>query len=165
MQEVTLSLEPERAGGGLLVPGDSVGLIMSFDPFAIEAEGVIEVDGTLLSGDGSTNTTTHQTLHKILVTNVQLEQVPEVAEREGVDDEEDREVRLVPSGNLLVTFAVDVATAERIVFGAEYGKIWLTNQSVDVPEGPSIIQNRGTIYEDIENLDESILINDDGGDQ
>jgi pilus assembly protein CpaB len=155
-QEITLALAVDRAGGGLLVPGDLVGVIISFDPFAIESVLPIEIDNELLPPDSSTNTTTFQALHKILVTNVQLEEVPEVVERQGLDDEEDVEIRLVPSGNLLVTLALDVHEAERLVFGAEFGTIWLTNEAEDSLETPSIIQNRGTVYRDIEDVLEDV---------
>lgn len=162
MQEVTIALEPERAVGGLLVPGDTAGLIISFNPFDVESDIPVVIDDGILPPDSKTNTTSYQTLHHVLVTNVQLEKVPEVAEREGIEDEEDRKIRLVPSGKLLVTFAVDVPTAERIVFGAEFGTIWLTNEPLDTDQGGSQIQNRGTIYvgPEIETVDQ--LAVDDG---
>lgn len=154
LQEVTLALTPERAGGSLLVPGDTVGVIMSFEPFDITSEVPVEVDGIVVPPNGSTPNTTTVAIHKLLVTNVQLEQVPQVVEREGIGDEDDEEVRLVPSGNLLVTLAVDTATAERLVFGAEFGLIWLSNEGPDAIEAPTLIQTRGTVYQDVVPLDE-----------
>jgi pilus assembly protein CpaB len=155
-QEVTLALDVARAGGGLIVPGDLVGVIISFNPFAIESVLPLEVDNQVLPPDSSTNTTTFQALHKILVTNVQLEDVPQIVEREGLADEEDEKIRLVPSGNLLITLAVQVNQAERLIFGAEFGSIWLTNEAEDTLEDPSIIQNRGTVYQDIEEVLEQL---------
>ena len=133
-----------------------MGVIISFDPFAVESILPIEVDNEILPPDSNTNTTTFQAMHKILVTNVQLEEEPEVVQRQGVDDEEDVEIRLVPSGKLLVTLALDVHEAERLIFGAEFGTIWLTNEAEDSIETPSIIQHRGTVYRDIEDVLEDL---------
>ena len=116
----------------------------------------LEIDNDVLPPSSSTNTTTFQALHKILVTNVQLEEVPEVVERVGLEDEDDKKIRLVPSGNLLVTLAVEVNEAERLIFGAEFGAIWLTNEAEDTLENPSVIQNRGTVYRDIEEVLEEL---------
>ncbi len=149
LQEVTVALTPERAGGGLILPGDTVGVLVSFEPFDVKSDIPIEVDGRILPPNGSTNNTTFQALHKLLVTNVQLEEVPEVVDRPGLNDEETRQVRLVPSGNLLVTLAVDVTTAERLIFSSEFGTVWLTIEPDDALEGPSSIQDRGTVYEDL----------------
>lgn len=156
MQEITIALDPERAAGGLIAPGDTVGVLISFDPFTVESDVPILVDDGVIPPGGSTNTTTHQALHKILVTNVQLEEVPEVEERSGIGDEEDTEIRLVPSGKLLVTMAVDVFSAERIVFGQEFGTIWLSSEPDSTIETPSVIQNRGTIYLDEDELDGAV---------
>ena len=157
MQELTLSLTPDRAGGGLLVPGDTVGVFLSFDPFDISSTVPVEIDGFVIPPNGRTPNTTHGTIHKVLVTNVQLEELPEVQVRQGLGDEESEEVRLVPSGNLLVTLAVETGEAEQIVFGLEFGYVWLSNEPGDATEAPSIIQHRGTIYEDVDptELDES----------
>ena len=58
MLEVTVSLEPQRALGGMVVAGDTVGVIASFDPFQ--------------TGGGATEpNSTHLILHKVLVTRVQ----------------------------------------------------------------------------------------------
>jgi pilus assembly protein CpaB len=152
LQEVSLSLSPERAGGGLIVPGDRVGVIMSFQPFDFTSEVPIEIDGIVVPPNGKTPNTTTLALHKVLVTNIQLERVPEIAEKEGIGDEEDQDVRLVPSGNLLVTVAVDTFTAERLIFGAEFGTLWFSNEGTGAVESPSAIQTRGTIYQDLQDL-------------
>ncbi len=150
LQEVSLSLSPERAGGSLLVPGDTVGVFISFEPFDLSSDIPVEVDGTVVPPEGRTPNTTTLALHKVLVTNVQLEQVPEVVKREGIADEQDQDIRLVPSGNLIVTLAVDTFTAERLVFGAEFGSLWLSNEGSAAAEAPSTIQTRGTVYDDLD---------------
>ncbi len=181
LQEVTLSLDPFRAVGGSIVPGDTVGVFLSFEPF--ELGGVIDIDnGAALTfdeiffgteadpvltidsdGDGQPDTaaptsddgqndtlttpnTTHLTLHKVLVTNVQLEQLPDTVEQE--NGEIITSTTLAPTGNLLVTFAVDAPSAERLIFGAEFGLVWLSAEPDDATEFGTRIQTRGSVYLD-----------------
>ena len=42
--EITIALDPERAIGGLILPGDTVAVFASFEPFDLNAN-VVEVDG------------------------------------------------------------------------------------------------------------------------
>jgi len=157
--QVTVSLSPERAVGGRLVPGDTVAVIASFDPFDvtfIEPGEVIDGGGAGSEGSpiyvGSTGddesaglqtpNSTHLILHGILVTNVQVEQLPP-APAEGRDaDAPD----LAPTGNLLITMAVTPADAEKIVFTAEHGFLWLAADDEDIDVDDSSIQTRGSIY-------------------
>ncbi len=60
LQEVTVALDPARAVGGALSVGDTVGVVLSFEPFDLPA-----------SEDQSPNMT-HLTFHKVLVTAVQF---------------------------------------------------------------------------------------------
>lgn len=137
--EVTVSLSPERAIGGQLVPGSTVAVLSSFDPFNLEGsvvEGDQEVDV-----EGQTPNTTHLILHKVLVTNVQSDQAA-LAD----DGEEESNASRAPSGNLLVTLALDAPSVERLVFTAEHGRLWLAIEPDDAPEEGTRIQQRGTIY-------------------
>lgn len=93
MQEITLSLEPQRAVGGLLVAGDRVGVFLS------------------TKGNTASSTTTHLTLHKVLVTHVDT----------GGSDSS-------ASTDVLVTFALLAPAAEQLVFGAEHGTVWLSHE-------------------------------------
>jgi pilus assembly protein CpaB len=121
MQEVTLSLEPQRAVGGQIAPGDTVGLFASFAP------DVVPYSSKLL-------------LHKLLVTNVQVEQLPNAP-----SDPEADGPQLAPTGNLLVTLAVDVAQAEQAIFAAEHGSIWLSAEPADADESGSRLRTTETI--------------------
>ena len=60
LQELTVALDPTRAVGGTLAVGDTVGVVLSFEPFDLPA-----------SEDQSPNTT-HLTFHKVVVTAVQF---------------------------------------------------------------------------------------------
>ncbi len=156
--EVTIAISPERALGGQLVPGDLVAVIASFAPFDLNTFEPSELDpGEIIdpneiflgsSGDdegGSsvrTPTSTGLILHNVLVTSVQLEQLP----RATAEDLPDGTPALAPTGNLLITLAGPVEDLERIVFTAEHGFIWLAAEGGDVVDSPTPIQTRGTVY-------------------
>ena len=149
LQEVTISLDPIRALGGELLPGDMVGVFSSFDPF--------DVDNVVVEGEAGeelaeieasqTPNTTHLILNKVLVTNVQGDPTP----TPDSDDEEEGDSGAgrnpAPGGNILVTLAVNSPDAERVVFTAEFGHLWLSKQTDTTDEDGTRIQDRGTIYE------------------
>ena len=152
--QVTVSLSPDRAVGGLVRPGDQVAFFASFEPFdfAVPDDGSetpveVEVDGqsflVLPGTQFKTPNTTHLTLHKLVVTNVQIERLPTTAD-EGTTPQG---VELAPTGNLLVTIAVPVAEAEKVVFTVEHGTAWLGLEQPEGPESGTRIETRGTIYE------------------
>jgi pilus assembly protein CpaB len=149
--EVTVSLEPQRALGGTVGAGDTVGVFASFKPFSISAPkqangeaGVAEVDGILIPDGGSTPNSTHLILHKVLVTNVQIDQQDESTAKD--DASSDSSAKTAPQRNLLVTLAVSGPDAEKVVFAAEHGTIWLASEPKSVPEGGTTVQTRGSIY-------------------
>ena len=143
LQEITFSMAPERLVGGQVNPGDTVGVIASFgetelggisedallaiDTYEEYIElanllGAVEEDLTLVE-------TTHFLLHKVLVTRVQVEELPqEVVDADG--NPVDTGV-LSPTGNLLVTLAVQTEDVERLVFSAEFGSIWMSYEPAE----------------------------------
>ncbi|NNF62693.1 MAG: hypothetical protein HKN07_00415 [Acidimicrobiia bacterium] len=147
--QVTVSLSPERALGGALRPGDLVAFVASFDPFdvgAVEPGELVDSNDAALDGRLSqtkTPNTTHIVLHKILVTNVQIEKLPTQAEQE---DAGNQSLELAPTGNLLVTLAMEAPDIEVAVFTAEHGFVWLAWEPDDAPEAGTRIQHRGIIY-------------------
>lgn len=138
LQEVTVSLEPERAVGGQLAPGDTVGFFASFEP-----------DVMIYS--------THLNLHKVLVTNIQGDPQPAPSEddADAGDDANDDDSPVTtppsreapPGDNLLITLAVDAADAEKVVFAAEHGTVWLSAEPEDADEDGTQVQTPETIYE------------------
>jgi pilus assembly protein CpaB len=160
--EVTLSLSPERALGGALRPGDTVAVIASFNPFSLTdeesvgvvTESTVNEDGTIVetvvepetaSVVISTPTSTHLIIHQALVTNIQVERLPtpideETAQQSGV--------ALAPTGNLLVSLAMDPNDVERTVFTSEFGLVWLARESETTADDATVIQTRATVYED-----------------
>ena len=161
--EMTMSLSPERVGGGSIRPGDTVAIVASFEPFAIETavlpEGLDisvtsdQLDQLLeaffknddLVGDETPNVT-HILEHKVLVTHVQEEELPQ--ETFDTDGEVVSSGAIAPTGNLLVTVAVDAPTVERIVFTKEFGLIWLAAEPSDASEAGTKLVDRGIVYDE-----------------
>jgi pilus assembly protein CpaB len=155
--QVTVSLSPERVVGGQLRPGDLVAVFASFDPFALdtveptglgpdEIPVLVPDDGTedeSQTGAQSPNST-KIILHWVLVTNLQVEELPRTIDPEeevaGAPD-------LAPTRNLLVTLALDPTEAERLVFSAEHGLIWLALEGDEVDTSDTPVQTRIIIYE------------------
>ncbi len=156
--QVTIPLDPARAVGGRLVPGDRVVFIGSFPPFSLggvepgddqaleearDAIIVIESD----EGQGQTQlalrtpASTHIIIHKLLITGIQVEQAPREAE-----DGTTLTVEFAPTGNLLITMAAGAEDVEKIIFTLEYGSVWLALEDADSPEPDTEIRTRENIY-------------------
>jgi pilus assembly protein CpaB len=153
--EVTIALSPERAVGGALVPGDTVAVIQSYEPFGyspgtppaeLPEEERAEIArllvqetvlGSLYPG-GETPSTTHLILSKVLVTNVQID----VNNSTSTPDEDAPETGRseAPTSNLLVTLALEPNEVERVVFAAEFGNTWLARQDASAATGPTQIE-------------------------
>lgn len=99
--ETTVSLEPARALGGLIRPGQRVAVVASFTD-----TGQVQQTRTVL-GD-------------VLVTNVQV-----TGTASGSSDSTADAVATSPQAKLLVTMAVAPADLEKFVNAAEGGKVWL----------------------------------------
>jgi pilus assembly protein CpaB len=121
--EVSIALDPERAVGGRVAPGDTVAVIASFDDM------------------GGGNPATHLMLHKVLVTNVQI-----TATDTDDDDEAEDDGTVAPTGSLLVTLGVDAASVEKIVFAAEHGNVWLSAEPVEAPTEGTRILTKASVF-------------------
>ncbi len=166
--ELTLSLSPDRALGGELRPGDEVAVIASFAPFTLtedESAGVqieeaiqqSEEDETIQQSEENTTerktpSSTHLIIHNALVTNIQVERLPAATDEASA---EQSGVELAPTGNLLVTLAMEPDDVERTVFSAEFGTVWLAQESETAPDKATRIQTRGTIYLDKASLEQA----------
>ncbi|MGY1720310.1 MULTISPECIES: Flp pilus assembly protein CpaB [unclassified Blastococcus] len=121
MQEVSIVLEPQRAVGGRLAAGDTVGVFVSM-------------------GDPAT---THAVLHEVLVTQVQGAPAPPAAPADGATPAVSAPA---PSGSLMVTFAVTAAQAEAVVFAAEHASVWLSLEPPDPDVSRTQVLTPDTIY-------------------
>jgi pilus assembly protein CpaB len=160
LQELTVAFDPERAVGGQVEPGESVGIVLSFEPFEIAASGPTAApDDPAAAENGETAptktpNTTHLTLNKVLVTGVQLSRndAERTTETRTVDEDSDdqpviaADIAEAPGDQLLVTFAVSSPEAEQIVFAAEFGRIWLTGQNTATDESNTRILTLEQVY-------------------
>jgi pilus assembly protein CpaB len=125
LQEVSVLLSPDRVLGGRLQAGDTVGIIASFE------------------GDGDSPGTSGVMLHKVLVTSVQ----GALATTEETDAAEvSPSGPAVPEGSVYVTFALTTGDTERVIFAAEFGRIWLTNEPAEATEDGAQIRDLGGIF-------------------
>lgn len=133
--EITIPLDPIRAVGGSVRPGDLVGLIASFADFQGEAVGP---DGQPVAG----NNVSGFLLHKLLVTNVQGAPPAAAAAQEGAAPDG----APPPTGQLYVTLATDAAGAERIVYASKNGDIWLAVEPAEADESGTSVQTADRIF-------------------
>lgn len=113
--QVTIPVDPVRAVGGQLRTGDLVAIVASF-----------EDPGT-----------TRMILEKVKVTGVRTAEGVTVTS-EAADN--------APRSNLLhVTLALDAAQVERVVFAAEYGRIWLSAEPENAPATPTKLQTKASV--------------------
>lgn len=123
MQEVTVQLGPDRIVGGQLAAGDTVGMYVSF------AEGA-----------GHSGPSTHMVFQKVLVTSIQGAPVAEAA-KEGT--ESNSTTPPVPTGAMLITLARSAPDAQKTIFAAEFGSIWLSKEPLKLTEAgtPAVTKN------------------------
>lgn len=152
--EVTIAMAPERVMGGYISPGDTVAIFASFNPGAgegseIEIDGIpVELPDELAAEIALPAETTHVLMHKVLVTEIQVEEIP--VEPDPEDTRVANAPRLAPSGNLLITFAVTTPEAERLIFAREYGSLYMAQEPEDAPEEGTNVQTRETVYDSTE---------------
>jgi pilus assembly protein CpaB len=127
LQELTLKLPIERVAGGILKAGDTVGVFLSLEQASD-------------SKSGAKSSKTQLTFHKVLVTAAQFSNG--TATQTGGSDTAagTAQASSTSSSNeqtddtYLVTLARNSADAERIVFAAEFGKIYLSKEPGDALE-------------------------------
>jgi pilus assembly protein CpaB len=131
-------LVPSRFSAPNEVQGVAPGMLQ----VTIAVDSVRAVGGQVRKGDTVAVTmsfedpqTTHLVLHKVRVTDVRTaDGAPLITPASGP----------APTGNLLVTMAVDGPSVERIIFGAEYGRIWLSWEPKEANEsGTKVLTKAG----------------------
>jgi len=122
-QEISVLLEPQRAVGGRIAAGDTIGVYVS--------------------GSFGEDATTHAVLHGVLVTQVQGAPAPAQPE-EGTETASAGSA--LPSSSLLITLAVTAREAEAVVFGVEHGTLWLGLEPDGADTGGTDVVTPGTIY-------------------
>ncbi len=118
--EVSILLEPQRAVGGRLAAGDSVGVHVSLE------------------------SRTHVLLHRVLVTQEQGAPAPAEAE-DGTQTASSGGA--APSASLLVTLGLRPEQAEAVVFAMENGTVWLSLEPADVDPSGTEVLTPENVYE------------------
>ena len=119
LQELSLQLDTQRVIGGNLVPGDTVGVILTVGE--------------------KPHRQTHMVAGKVLVSRVQGGLAPVPAD----GDSADQTAPLPEATSVMATLAVTAAQAEKIVHAAEDGNVWLTHETADDNEDGTKIINDG----------------------
>jgi len=120
------------------VPPGSLQVTVGLDAVRAVGGQVREGDtvGVLASFDEPQNT--HLILQKVRVTGVRNEAGASVTGRpEGA----------ALTGKVLVTLALDSSSAERVVFAAEFGRLWLSWEPKDANETGTKVQTRAGVYQ------------------
>lgn len=134
LQEISFQLDPQRVVGGRLAAGDHIGIFISLKNGGIEAKPDKE--------------TTQLTLHKVLVTAVQRAPAatPSPQPSPGASGAPPEDTSL-PTGALLLTVAVNDVDATRIVYGSEFGTLWLSKEPLNAKDsGRPGIMTKPEVY-------------------
>jgi pilus assembly protein CpaB len=124
-------------------PADVAGVALGMLQVTVSMDAVRAIGGQVRKGDSVAVTlsfedpdTTHLVLHKIRVTDVRTaDGNPLVTPANGP----------APTGNILVTMAVDGPSMERIIFGAEYGRVWLGWEPKEANESGTKVQTKSGV--------------------
>ncbi|WCI08469.1 RcpC/CpaB family pilus assembly protein [Arthrobacter sp. OVS8] len=136
LQEVSFQLEPQRVAGGRIAAGDHVGVFINLKNGGLEGKAE----------------TTQLSIHKVLVTAVQRAPMTAPSPQPTASDAPDApaEDTSLPTGNLLLTVAVNEADATKIVYASNFtdiASVWLSKEPLDAAEGPRPgIMTRPEVY-------------------
>jgi pilus assembly protein CpaB len=119
-QQVSVQLELERALGGTVAAGTTVGVFLS-----VEDDKVSE---------------TAQSLHKVLVTAVQGG--PAAPSGNAAKPA----AGSTTAETVMVTLALKPAAAQQLVFAAEHGSVWLSAEPLDAPTPTLPVLTKGNLY-------------------
>lgn len=134
LQEISFQLDPQRVVGGRLTAGDHIGIFISLKDGGIEAKPEKE--------------TTQLTLHKVLVTSVQraASAAPSPEPTAGGSGAPVEDTSL-PTGSMLLTVAVNDVDATKIVYGSEFGTLWLSKEPLNATDsGRPGIMTKPEVY-------------------
>jgi pilus assembly protein CpaB len=141
LQEITLRLGIERVVGGRVQAGDTVGVFISL------------ADSAAAEGNSAASNGTQLTFHKVLVTAVQFssgaaaQSQAEATQASSTGAlNSDSQAKQTTSDSYLITFARNAVDAEKLVFAAEFGKIYLSKEPADATEGTNGVVNQTRVF-------------------
>jgi pilus assembly protein CpaB len=124
-------------------PAEVQGVAPNLLQVTVALDPVRALGGQLRKGDSVAVTvsfddpeTTHLVLHKVRVTDVRTTDGLTVATPA---------VGPAPASGLLVTLAVDAPSMEKVVFGAEHGRLWLAWEPKDAVESGTKVQTKAGV--------------------
>ncbi|GAA2147010.1 hypothetical protein GCM10009825_41050 [Arthrobacter humicola] len=133
LQEVSFQLEPQRVVGGRIEAGDHIGIFINLDNGGLEAK--------------PDKQTTQLTVHKVLVTSVQRAPSAAPSPQPSPGSTAPAQDTSLPTGSLLLTVAVNDVDAAKIVYAAEFAKIWLSKEPLDATDsGRPGIMTKPEVY-------------------
>ena len=118
LQQVSIAVDAQRTAAGHIGVGDHVGVFVSLD------------------ASGTEPAITELLLNDVLVTSVG----GSAADSSGTGSATGTSTASSVSGSTLVTFALSADDAQKLVYGAEFGRVWLSLQndkSTPVTTGPA----------------------------
>lgn len=125
LQTVSIALPVERVVGGTIKPGNTVGVVIS---------------ATIKGVDGAPDIpVSRQVFHKVLVTAV----------REGTSTPpaEGADAAAETYDTVMVTLAQSTADLQKLVWGKEFGTVWLTIESEDADETGSALVDGNVVFQ------------------
>lgn len=141
LQEITIRLGIDRVVGGHIQAGDTVGVFISLANAAATEQGTASGNGTQL------------TFHKVLVTAVQFSSgAPAQTQADATQASSqgalnaDSDSKQTSSDSYLITFARNAVDAEKLVYAAEFGKIYLSKEPANATEGTSGVVNQTRVF-------------------
>lgn len=126
MQAVTVALPAQNVVGGEIVAGDTVGVLIS---------ATVDRSGTDLP-------VTRQVFHKVLVLRVQ----PGTSVTPGASEADASATSTDPVATLMVTLARSTADVETLVWGQQFGSVWLTLEPEEADETGSRSVDGGVVF-------------------
>lgn len=136
LEEVTFLLAPERILGGRIEAGDKVTVYTSF-----KSEGEMPADANVPAEVKGWKQSTGLLFHDVLVTAVQ-KAAPETEKNSGSTE---KGVEM-PNGSAFITVARSDADAAKLVYGAEFGTIWLAKQTDTSTKSDPPVTTFGGLY-------------------
>lgn len=136
--QITIPLgSAERALGGRIKVGDTVALVATLD------------DGNQNGGNNQpsadANSQTHILVQKAPVVAVQAVTPPK-ADANAKQPAPGSGPTAAPTGGFLVTLALDAPDVERVVFAAEHGKLWLSQEPMTAAGEGTRVVTRGNVF-------------------
>jgi pilus assembly protein CpaB len=126
MQAVTVALPVENVVGGEVTAGDTAGVLIS---------------ATIKRGDTEVRVT-RETFHKVLVLKVQ----PGTSVTPGASATDAPAASTDPVTTLMVTLALSTADVETLVWGQQFGSLWLTLEPAQADETGSRSVDESIIF-------------------